>query len=503
MGSLTSILHHKDENNSEWESEGEESGSFEVAKSAFIPPLLPVPADISSAGDKLCETCTALELTARRFVILPGDPDNEQNVPDGPEIPLGFVKDIQNKTSCPFCRLVLVSLGGSKVLVIEGDGEPTSVVPSWNTDGPRMDPHQPWNRTPQIRVLRPHCNLGNGGFVRLVRLNFFPEITLLANDSPIPSQTFFARPIQQDKIDFGMVRNWLNLCETWHGDDCNEVEMLDTITHPADEIPEFRVIDVVDNCLVYGESSCTYAALSYVWDPGALKLPEFYDQIPCTIRDAMQATREIGLRYLWVDTTGDSANVGLLGVRSGTRNYRQPVEELTSGFRLAFKPRIADYLADAVYETRGWTFQEKLFSRRSLQFIGGGVVFQCRRGNEWREDVVFGNETGIIGDLGVPDEDNDIGNSEGLIQSYSGLSFTFDSGIYFAFAGIAKHISRGLKSDLCHGIPKAYFDWFLLSTNLEHQTRRKRAPNQRHEQDPARTAKPNLDNLVSAYSARL
>ncbi|KAF8854270.1 HET-domain-containing protein [Acephala macrosclerotiorum] len=489
-----------------------------------MPPLLPVP-DVGSPGDRLCDTCSALELTAKRFVVFPDDPDSTEDGPDGPEIPLGLVKDIRKKNSCPLCRLFIVALGGSKV-PDEEDGESTSVVLSWGTDGPTLDPQQPWNRTPQIRILRPYCNLANGGYMNSVRLNFFPEITLLANDSPVPEKTFFARPIQQDKIDFGIVRNWLTLCETWHGDDCNESEMLDTLIHPADEIPEFRVIDVVDNCLVFGESNCKYAALSYVWgrakvlcalaenvekleQPGSLKQPEFLDQIPWTIRDAMQATREIGLRYLWVDSlciiqddtaghkqhaiskmdlvygmafvaiiaaSGDSANAGLPGVRPGTRNYRQPIEEIMPGFRLAFKPRMEDYLRDAVYETRGWTFQEKLFSRRSLRFIGGGVVFQCRRGNGWREDVVFENETGIIGNLSMLDEDNDIGNFEGFIQSYSGLNFTFDSDIYNAFAGIAKHISRGLKTDLCHGIPAAYFDWFLLWTNLGDQKRRVKAP---------------------------
>jgi len=404
MASLALTQSSEEENSSDWETEGEESIEHETAKIAVMPSLLPVPADITSPGDTLCDTCKALKLTARRFVVLPGDPEKGQNVPDNLDLPLGLVKDILKKKYCPFCRLVIVSLGGSKVPV-EEDGEATSVVMSWNTDGPRLNPYEPWNHDPQIRILRPYCRLANGGFVRSVRLNMFPEITLLANDSPVPSKTFFARPISQDKIDFQMVRNWFSLCEAWHGDACNEVEMLNTIMHPADETRSFRVIDVLDNCLVRGESTCTYAALSYVWGRaevlrtvtenvdkleqiGSLKLPEFYDLIPWTVRDAMQATREMGLRFLWVDSlcivqddttgekadhiskmdlvygmafvtiiaaTGDNANAGLPGVRPGTRNYCQPIEEVMPGLRLAFKPRMVDYLDDAVYETRGWT----------------------------------------------------------------------------------------------------------------------------------------------------
>jgi len=122
------------------------------------------------------------------------------------------------------------------------------------------------------------------------------------------------------------------------------------------------------------------------------------------------------------------------------------------------------------------SFQEKLFSQRSLQFINGQVVFNCRRAREWREDVVFEDETGIVGNLPMPRERNDIGEFEGLIQDYSDMSLTYDSDIYNAFAGIAKYITRELKSNLCHGIPEAYFDWFLLWTTLKPQTRRKSAP---------------------------
>ncbi|KAH8800501.1 heterokaryon incompatibility protein-domain-containing protein [Xylogone sp. PMI_703] len=512
------------ENGVDWETDESDSESQGDEMGLDMPPLLPVP-DVALPGDRLCDTCKALELTPRRFVVLPDDPDKGKNIPDSLDLPLGLVKDIRQKIFCPLCRLVIVALGGEKVPV-EENGKPTSVVMSWNTDGPKADPNQPWNHDPQIRILRPYCQLADGDFVDSVRLNLFPEITLLANDSPVPSKTFFARPIPQDKIDFGMVRNWFSLCEMWHGDRCDEVEMLDSVLHPKNEIEAFRVIDVIDNCLVRGDSNCTYAALSYVWgrvevlrtmagnidrleQPGSLKLPEFYDKIPWTVRDAMEATKEMGLRYLWVDSlcivqddttgekadyiskmdlvyalayvtivaaTGHDANAGLPGVRPGTQNYHQPIEELAPGFRLAFKPRAGDYLFDAVYETRGWTFQEKLFSRRTLRFVGGGVVYHCRQADEWREDVVFENGEGILGDLSMPERDNDIGRFEGLIQSYSGMNFTFDSDIYHAFTGVAKFISRQLKSSLCHGIPEAYFDWFLLWTNLGEQTRRQKAP---------------------------
>ena len=122
--------------------------------------------------------------------------------------------------------------------------------------------------------------------------------------------------------------------------------------------------------------------------PGALKLPEFHERIPLTIRDAMQVVQEIGIRYLWVDSLcivqdgdtgekpeyiskmdlvygaafvtviaarGQNAHAGLPGVRRGTREYRQPIEEIMAGLRLAFKPIYQNHIKDCVYYTRGWT----------------------------------------------------------------------------------------------------------------------------------------------------
>jgi len=48
------------------ESDGE---SAEDAEPITVPPLLPVPASLAKPNDRLCYTCTALELTPRRFVV--------------------------------------------------------------------------------------------------------------------------------------------------------------------------------------------------------------------------------------------------------------------------------------------------------------------------------------------------------------------------------------------------------------------------------------------------
>ncbi|KAF8884217.1 heterokaryon incompatibility protein-domain-containing protein [Gymnopilus junonius] len=355
---------------------------------------------------------------------------------------------------------------------------------------------------------------------------------MLANDSPTPSKTFFTRFIP-DQIDFGMVRNWLYMCKVWHGNACDRSEMLeDQLEDPASSIPHFRLIDVLNNCIIPAPRGAKYVTLSYVWgridpetilrslknnfkqleEPGALLLPNNHDRIPLTIRDAMQVVRELDLQYLWVDSlcivqddtgpegskmsaiskmdlvyggaylaimaaTGVDANAGLQGVRPNTRGMKQPIEEVLPGLRLAFKPKHHDYINDASYYTRAWTYQEQRFTKRSLLFIGGQVVFICMRTDGWREDVFFEDRTAKFGSTARRDRDaDDIGQFEGLIQSYSGLSLTYDTDIYHAFGGMTRYFRTHLRVELCHGMPDAYFDWFLLWHPLGIQTRRKNAP---------------------------
>lgn len=367
-----------------------------------IPPLLPVPSNLGSPEDELCDICKGLGLSPKQFVV----DQNENQTWNSPLIEKELVADMLKRSYCPLCRLIIKALGGPELPSFE-NGEPVYVVLGWSTDGSSLTTGR--DQTPQIRVLRPSARKLEGAPISTFEhLPMYPEITLLANDSPDPSTPLLARPIQQDKIDFRMVRKWIAMCEDGHGQDCNKSMMREhQLQHPVDIIPEFRLVDVIDNCLVRGTSvgRTKYVTLSYVWgrvdvlrtlkstvdrfeQRSGLKRPEVYEKIPWTIRDAMQVTRKIGLRYLWVDSlcivqdddsgkkeeairkmdlvygasfvtiiaaTGNDANAGLPGVRPGTRNFRQPIEQITPGFRLAFKPRHHDYISSAPYYTRSWT----------------------------------------------------------------------------------------------------------------------------------------------------
>ena len=121
------------------------------------------------------------------------------------------------------------------------------------------------------------------------------------------------------------------------------------------------------------------------------------------------------------------------------------------------------------------SYQEQRFTKRSLQFIGGQVIYTCSKASEWREDVLFEDSKLEKPEPTVYDGD-DIGDLEGLIQNYSGLNLTFDSDIYHAFAGFNNYLKTRLRSTLVHGIPDAFFDWALLWHPLDIQQRRDKAP---------------------------
>jgi len=134
---------------------------------------------------------------------------------------------------------------------------------------------------------------------------------------------------------------------------------------------------------------------------------------------------------------------------------------------------------DGLWSNKFHSFQEYSYAKRELIFIGGQVEYTCRRASTaWREDSVFEDQhSKDHGAIGSSDKDpNEIGEFEQLILAYSGLSLTFHTDIYHAFAGMTRYFKIDLQANLCHGIPDKYFDWFLLWQLQKSQTRRNDAP---------------------------
>ena len=216
-----------------------------------------------------------------------------------------------------------------------------------------------------------------------------------------------------------VVLSWLKYCKG-HTKHCNI---------QAPEVPGMKLIDCRSNDLIIREHhpDAKYVALSYVWGksaasemvtsaPAAKAMPQKEDEtsrvpkdIPLTIRDAIQVTKALGYRFLWVDkycidqenatekqkqcgrmgaiyagsqltifALGHDSNYGLPGVSSRPRFHWQ-LRRATSG-RYDFVSTMPDphlFIKQSTWSTRGWTYQEGLFSTRRLLFTDSQVYFEC------------------------------------------------------------------------------------------------------------------------------
>ena len=234
-------------------------------------------------------------------------------------------------------------------------------------------------------------------------------------------------------VDFDLVNSWLHKCDTACSD-CQGVWRHELLTT--------RMLDVVDNKLVDCPPHCRYAALSYVWG-GVVPEPDALDKgtLPPTIMDAMEVTRRIGVRYLWVDALcidqrptaqkmqqirmmdliyegayvtilalhGDSSLYGLPGVTCPEASHAQAAKqqghsavpmaamgrvtqpyELVDGYPMAVTyPGTFDALSSPgrAYVTRAWTMQEQFLSRRQLIFDREQVHFNCEAGGPREETI--------------------------------------------------------------------------------------------------------------------
>lgn len=92
---------------------------------------------------------------------------------------------------------------------------------------------------------------------------------------------------------FGWMRDAITECYENHSDCCRS-----TSTSP---IAGLRVIDCFAGSssmsVIHAPDCCQYVALSYVWGSN----PSEHQDVPTVIKDAMEVTRMLHLKFLWVD----------------------------------------------------------------------------------------------------------------------------------------------------------------------------------------------------------
>ncbi|KAI0423736.1 HET-domain-containing protein [Xylaria sp. FL1042] len=300
-------------------------------------------------------------------------------------------------------------------------------------------------------------------------------------------------------IDHSLPRRWKERCNREHA--CTSPESLGRL---KGDLPLW-VVDTWKQCVVPCSASITYVALSYVWGGTAtftalkdniqsLQIPaslaELGMKIPKTIRDAMFFVQILGERYLWVDSLcivqddvqkmvdianmhsiyaqasitivaadGDNADDGLRGLQgmSGPRSVRQVAHSLGQGVRLIETYGPSTVQSQSTWQTRAWTFQEGLFSRRMITFQAGWVRWMCH-GAVWEEYADTGRLSPQIFSKLVPN----VQELATVITNFNAKRLTFPEDALFAFSGIASALSRNFQGGFISGLPASLFHIALL-----------------------------------------
>lgn len=340
-------------------------------------------------------------------------------------------------------------------------------------------------------------------------------IALLSDSAPFPD--FFGRKLRlHDQLDPEFVKSWIRRCEDEHGADCDE-----SLVHPElMQKPKnvLRMIDVENMCVTEVAHNCRFIALSYLWGKNfeqlfttSENLPRLSvhgalskEHLPQTIKDSIKLTKLIGERYLWTDSlalvhdkgfqyhddwiyarahltvvagSGKDANAGLTGVRKKSRKWHQTIEEVVPGVRLMVTHLAEDYISTSQWDSRAWTFQERMLSRRCLLFVNGRVYFQCRR-STFCEDMELPTQRGwSLDSIDMPTRifrEKPFVQYTSAVELYTRRELTNPVDILDAFAGVQQVLEKRLATTIYHGLFEAMMNSSLIWESSKKLVRRSR-----------------------------
>ncbi|KIX03623.1 uncharacterized protein Z518_07176 [Rhinocladiella mackenziei CBS 650.93] len=321
------------------------------------------------------------------------------------------------------------------------------------------------------------------------------------------------RLIQPNTVDVDFARHCLEGCIEKHGKICNEIE--DTGFRYK---PQIYLLDLEDRCLVRSTVDADYVALSYVWgpqngnfqckvdnlgrfiQPGSMNDSEFF-KVPALIQSAIDFTQKVGKRYLWVDRycilqddgrhkheqvmamgiiyaqacftivsmEGDARN-GLPGLGSSagsiTPARKRNIYHQTREYLVLYGLRYKSVPSKGSWTSRGWTFQEQMFSRRMAIFVNGRIVWKCRTSlcqEDFRSELTTEKQSqkGRF-DTFVSPGWPDMLLFQRLVENYTRRTLTYPCDSISAFSGVLASLHGSFLGGFLFGLPELYFDVALL-----------------------------------------
>jgi hypothetical protein len=300
-----------------------------------------------------------------------------------------------------------------------------------------------------------------------------------------------------------LIKEWIQECESCHPDDFSK--LAPRYKHPV----EIVLVDVLDKKLVRASSNWRFLTISYVWGKVSIESTTTANrrareqqgvlskvQLPRLILDAMLLVSQLGEKYLWVDClcieqdnlsqkhsqvsqmdviysqslltlvtlSSRNARSFLPGVHEGTRSFFKAKEFVFDKDMYATYPRLLELTETSKYESRGWTFQERLLSKRCLFLTECDMYCTChsRLSCETGANSAAGEER-IFTDKfqNLFEHLHSCETTSGwipkfqlyasLVHEYSKRQLSYDTDVLDAFSGISAVLEHSLGSSSVSG----------------------------------------------------
>ncbi|KAK8086077.1 hypothetical protein PG994_001051 [Apiospora phragmitis] len=411
----------------------------------WIPPAPP-----EAASTAKCAECSTIDLVSPRSEI-PFDPD-QLRLKSG---------------DCGICAVILEALS-----CLGRDKQPGSIVRVGSEfriastgDGVNKDPFvlsmyaDPRAAQPDVEAV---SHLG------------YPDLP--GTDSP-----------QQYEI----MRAWRDTCDENHqgcdpwrdGDELPRMptRAIDVGTSPGDDVP--RLVETSA-----GPLDAKYIALSHCWGQlrdyekfcttkdtiESIKAHIAFDRLPKSFRDTVTVTRQLGVRATRADWEAEAQKMGDVFRFAYCTLAASSAESSIKGFTgdpTGKKPRMSrkDHVEESILESRGWVFQERALSRRTLHFTSAQMYWECGQGVHCETLGKLQNKkAALMGDPQFPESALQYFNAGRIVmfqhvyQTYSKLAFTHWSDRAVALLGLESRLGAAYRTRAEFGVLEEYLQRSLL-----------------------------------------
>ncbi|KAI0892906.1 heterokaryon incompatibility protein-domain-containing protein [Annulohypoxylon nitens] len=324
--------------------------------------------------------------------------------------------------------------------------------------------------------------------------NYAPVILISLVSGELPNKSCLIGRFTSPKPEFELAKKWLDDCDKHH--ECRSYQLRSNQPQKG-----FRVLDLGTShdpniCLTTFDDRSRYATLSHCWgtsQPMKLekkRMDEFkkcitFKELPKTFQDAIEATRCLGIRYLWIDSLciiQDSKKdwedqcgvmsdiysksyVTLAGTDaencdSGFLHERRPLMEANLLLTCEGKPCTVNLQYWSPKQTgvrchpnpkwplmcRAWVLQERLLSRRVLYFERQTMIMECFLIVRY-EDHHYPTSWKYLCGIVPKKRFDDLGSCTKdywyhMINTYSRLSLSNISDKLPALSGLAAHVAQ-------------------------------------------------------------